>query len=577
MNFILHNPWGLLALCSLPIIIWLHHYVVRGTLKPVSCLALWQDPETLQNEGQVRDKLPWTGILLLELLAAVLLTLVIAGLDWQGGTKQQPHLGVVIDNSASMAGNEAYAQALQHLTELQTRQAELTVSVILSGQQPSLLGGQALPLADALAQLQHHRPHLPQHSLTSALELLALLVPNPENSVVFSDDATFQHPRKVAVGQPVTNIGIVAADWQAGQSPFVVVRNFGETPAQLTLSIRTDTQTSPQTLPLAQLAANSEQLLELTPTATADRITVTLPADALAVDNQVTLLAPTVRQLSLWVRHDNAAIQTAFRKLLNIMPILQASRQLPSDVIVLDRDVTVENSFVVAFPDYFTAPVQLYQDLVINAFHPLLEGFDGQGLVWYAHALPLELIPTDATMLLKSESTPLLWSTETQLVFNLDLARSNLLQHVSFPVLMQNLIQWRDTAKGGLLRRNYRVGETLQLQRAADWIGAMTLQSPTGHPQVFPALANPLAIARFAETGIYQLRSETATAEFAVNFLDAREGDLTQRLPASVELPALQLDRMTVSAQASGLQQLLILLTLLALLSVWLLLVFRRA
>src|SRR3990172_7221022 len=95
------NPWGLLALLSLPAIAVIHLYRRRFPPLQIAGLHLWGIESEVRAAGRRRERLPITATLLLELLAGLLLALLLsrprlADLD------SIEHLVVVLDNSASM-------------------------------------------------------------------------------------------------------------------------------------------------------------------------------------------------------------------------------------------------------------------------------------------------------------------------------------------------------------------------------------------------------------------------------------------------------------------------------------------
>src|SRR5665213_2103967 len=95
------NPWGLLALLALPLIILIHMYHRRFPPLVVAGLHLWSS-ETQQNlAGRRRETLPVTRSLILELLAALLLAVVLGDPRF-GDVDKVLHLVAVLDNSASM-------------------------------------------------------------------------------------------------------------------------------------------------------------------------------------------------------------------------------------------------------------------------------------------------------------------------------------------------------------------------------------------------------------------------------------------------------------------------------------------
>jgi Ca-activated chloride channel homolog len=99
-------PLGLLALVAVPIIIWLHLRRQRHRRLVVPSLLLWQGLQH-QSLTQRRWKLPFTILLLLHLLVAVLLGMALA--HPQSVAKppdKKQHIVLILDTSTSMAARD---------------------------------------------------------------------------------------------------------------------------------------------------------------------------------------------------------------------------------------------------------------------------------------------------------------------------------------------------------------------------------------------------------------------------------------------------------------------------------------
>src|ERR1700722_9176542 len=95
------NPWGLLGLLALPAIVILHLYYRRFPPLLIGGLHLWGVQTQVRQAGRRRGRLPITASLLLQLVAAAVLSLVIAQ-PHLAESRRVEHLVVVLDNSASM-------------------------------------------------------------------------------------------------------------------------------------------------------------------------------------------------------------------------------------------------------------------------------------------------------------------------------------------------------------------------------------------------------------------------------------------------------------------------------------------
>ena len=87
---------------ALPVIVAIHLYHRRYPPLLVAGLHLWGLESHTAAAGRTREQLPITTSLICELLAALLLSLVLADPRW-GHLGRVEHLVVVLDNSASMS------------------------------------------------------------------------------------------------------------------------------------------------------------------------------------------------------------------------------------------------------------------------------------------------------------------------------------------------------------------------------------------------------------------------------------------------------------------------------------------
>ena len=144
------NPWGLLALSALPVIVAIHLFHRRYPRMPVAGLHLWGVARQTSTPGRRRERLPITRSLVRELRAALFLALGLARPQVDVSSRAV-HLVAVLDGSASMstrpftAGEEEKSFREQAIEELEERLADLpagsVVTLIETGRRPTLLFG----------------------------------------------------------------------------------------------------------------------------------------------------------------------------------------------------------------------------------------------------------------------------------------------------------------------------------------------------------------------------------------------------------------------------------------------------
>jgi hypothetical protein len=323
-------PLALLGLLTVPIILLLH--LLRSRRKPlaISSLRLWQDLQQ-KKHGVLPRSIPLSLMLLLQLLAAVGLTLALARPASSFLLDQPEQVIFLLDTTTSMAANsgalnvagepaQRFDVARQRLQDyiLHEMDDNDSVAVITLARRPELLLRATTEQQDmALLALDNWKAGGNGLNLAAALTLAnGLIDPKQANKIVALTDGAF------AVDPQTTPPALATIDWQIITGPssdnqalfnvssrrmpdgryriFARVVNFSDAPVERTLRL------------LSNGAALDEQQLQIDAQADAD-ILWTVPAptqaimvelvepDALPLDNraELPLLGATRRQILL--------------------------------------------------------------------------------------------------------------------------------------------------------------------------------------------------------------------------------------------------------------------------------------
>ena len=218
------TPLGLLALLAVPAIIAIHLFRRRFPIRPVAGLFLWQLVRKTPEGGGRIARLPVTASLILECLGALALALILAGARCSPiGVSE--HLVVLLDDSASMAAVNAAGESARDrgvrrvLDEVERLGSGARLTLVQSGDRPSVLYGPAGLAVDAPDALAAWKPEAAHHSLALGLRLARELAGRASKLMVVSDmpavargEAHFDGGLWVAAGEPLVNVGIVAAE-----------------------------------------------------------------------------------------------------------------------------------------------------------------------------------------------------------------------------------------------------------------------------------------------------------------------------------------------------------------------------
>ncbi len=569
------NPWGLLALLSLPAILAIHLFHRRHPPLQVAGLHLWSTNSQVRSAGRRRERLPITRTLLLELMAALLFSLLLAQPRFEQ-LAQVTHLVVVLDNSASMGGRPPGQPSFRDtaIEELQRRAAKFqrgsVVTLITTGRRPTMLAGPAVPWAEAERALDKWNPAEPVHEFHLAWDLGTQLAEQTGELLFLTDRLPEEEtplPNRmetVAVGRSLENIGITTARWTIDTATnqgrlFLQLSNHGRLAVDAVVTGRNQDRAIFEKM--VSLPAQSSLPLESNlPGGLGElNVTVTHNNDGLEIDNHVTLVEPRVRLLSYSVSFppDETAGQYVHRVLESI-PDLQTADSDSAQLIIGRADRLPESRgnlwWLGIGPIDRTEAARnnarnLGGRLLVEKRNPLVEGVVLEGVIWGG----VQPVTADATPLISSGTTPLLarlnQTQATAYVLNIDLQRSNLAQSPDWPILISNLVMLRRDSLPGLRRWNYRLNETIQFRL---FEGAPPDQIDESQQLWLDHKGTSRQLARTAlvelpvlsDTGIYTLRDgETPIDRFAVNFHDPQESTLLSlgsgaRSPAITKSPS---------------------------------------
>jgi hypothetical protein len=551
------TPLGLLALLAIPAIVAIHLFRRRFPVRSVAGLFLWQVVRKTPEGGGKIARLPITASLLLECLAALALALILAGARCSPVGISQ-HLVVLLDDSASMAavnarGESARDRAVRRvLSEVDRLGTAARITLIRSGDRPSILSGPAAPAPEANAALAAWAPDAQHHPMAIGIRLARELAGRTGTLMVVSDvapgprgEASFEGGLWVSVGEPVTNVGITAAMRTS-------VPDEGRGTVSLTLESNAG---SPVRRRLSLTAGDKAVLVrEVDVPQGASSLTVPIPAglpavrvglsdDALRRDNEVILAEPRPQIVAVDNHLPEGRGRSAVTKALAALSGVTASesghlafvdaaeldRTRPGDVWRAAFGRAPAGWLAGAGSKDFVGP------FVLEKRHPLLLGMSLGGVVWTG-AVPLSadavrpLISTGDQVLAGMASATRA-RTGTTILFNLDLDRTNLIRSPDWPILISNLVEMRRQTLPGPERWNYRSGEWIRVRLDRDPKGRLRFRC--GNVERALPAGRQLEFIAPSPGGLLQiLEDDQVLFEIGVNFLDEDETRLRDRSTA---------------------------------------------
>lgn len=551
------NPWGLIGLLALPVIVGIHLFRRRFPVLHVAGAHLWGAETRVADAGRRRDRLPITASLLLELLAALLLTLALAD-PRMDETDAVVHLVAVLDDSASMQAIPPGKPFIrdQAVSELRRRAAqsgrEARLTLVRTGIHPTLVGTRGMDWTAAAAALSSWAPSATQHGFQPAWDEALQLVGDDGRFLFLTDappPATAAPPQGMemhAFGSPLPNLAFASARWTPGGAAepgrvFLRVANYGREATDVRITGQSGGQ--PVFTQTLALPPQTELPVEVAAPAGLGQLDVSLasPTDPLAVDNRVTLIEPQPRivRVAVDLPIDSPESQLVM-KALDALPDWRLVETEQADLIVGDAALLPASGLsawwfgigpINRSEAFRKQSADLIGPYLIERQHPLLDGLSLGGVVWggvQPNDLRLSpLISVDKSILLgRIEGT-----STTAWLMNVDLARSNLGESPDWPILLANLVELRRDALPGLRRWNYRLGEAVQFRapESPESAGELAVVTPSGRRRALVRDREEIVdLPALEEPGVYQVLSGNERfAQFAVNFIDVEESKLT--------------------------------------------------
>lgn len=565
------NPIGLLGLLSLPAIAIIHLYHRRFPPRLVAGLHLWGEEVRQPTAGRKREQLPITPSLLLELLAALVLSLILSQPRF-GEMDEVTHLIAVLDNSASMGatGAEGVSFRDQAIAQIRSRMEDTSrgsvITVILTGRRPVMLAGPAVEWDVAEQALADWRPTATKHDVLPALDMASQLAENGGEVLFVTDSMPSEKEQLqknvevVSVGEPLSNLAFTAARWTVDSTTlkgkiFLRLSNAGPRPADVSLVGRSGTNTVFSSK--ITLAGGAERSLEAPVPGGLGRVDIRLesPGDPLSIDNRVTLIEPAIRTVSVANQLPADSFSgRAFQRVLDALPDLRRAPANGAHLVIAPGGEIPESRrdlwwLGVGPLDSSEVARKAARDLLgpylVEKRHSLLDGVLLSGVVW-AGVQPVEigiapLISAGPQKLLSQ-----LDGTEsTAFLLNIDLQRSNLTESPDWPILLSNLVELRRESLPGLRRWNYRLNEDIVFRL---FEGAFESKETAERPLTLKSGDDSRVLARSAivevppldDAGVFTvLDGDEPFGEFAVNYFDLEESTLTNlrsgHLEATIE------------------------------------------
>lgn len=535
-------PLAFIALLAVPALVAIYWLRTRAREHRVSSLLLWLNEKQMWEGGRRIHRLQTPLLFFLELLTILLLATAAAGPMMRAGEGGRP-LVVVLDDSFSMLagdGESAKDRAARAIESELKRNRYEPVRFVLAGASPQLLGEATGNAEQAIKLLQNWKCGATEAKLEEAVAFAFELGGARARALVVSDHKPEQELNDSrlewwAFGSSRRNFAFVNAARTLRDDEdrvLLEIANLSSSSGSTTLTIESENpQSASQTLgrnpQSIALGAGELKRILLTLKPGAPALRARLSDDALAVDNEITLLPESNKIVRVDLRVRDAALRALVEKAVGSSQNALLAADRPDLVITDESGANVESA------EAWTLRIISEKDaasflgpFVIDRAHPLAEGLSLGGVVWGAgKATQLAGAP-----IITAGNIPLLADVERAGRHDLSLRLrpdlSTLPQSPNWPILIWNLINWRALVSPGLRQANVHLGgdATLTVESGVESVKVVDPQRVT---RQLPA-REKVALIKADVAGVYEINANQNKYNFAANALRREESDLTQ-------------------------------------------------
>jgi hypothetical protein len=566
----LTQPWALLSLASIPIILALFSLRPKRRTVRLPTTALWREALIEQNRGLGLRRLLRDLSLLLLLLAALGLALGLADPRWLTHSAAQEEAVLVLDVSASMkaraAGGTRFAEARREAADLIAAMPEGGRMLIMtSGRHPVLRSGFEADkelLRRTLAEVEPtDEAGRPREALSLALSLLR---DRETGRIHFLTDAAFDQDADVGaaridyrvVGGPVRNVAITRFDLRpelASEDRFQVlltVRNYDAEPLDVPVSVTLDRERLFRRELHLPPGGRQTLVVPLRGRAVGRARAAIEHEDDLAADNYAFAVLGVDEALRvLLVTEGNFYLESVLQALPNVVleklgalsPESLSREARLHDVVVLDRVAAASLP-----PGSYLLVDTVPPDLPFTATGSVVQpAIAGKGASVLVRQVDLSGVKIDRARRIAITDRPpglqrLFWSADTELALALlkddvrvvflgfDLLRSSFPLQTAFPLFLRESLTWLRPRLARTASTQLAAGESIAIEVPVGRADVV-VRTPAGDGLLYEVEDGPLQFDATSQSGIYRYMVADVRRHFAVNLTDEEESDLDAR------------------------------------------------
>lgn len=597
MNLVLSNPVGFWALLGIPTVILIHFLQRQARVIPISTLFLLAQTQRESVSGRRFDRLTNSVPLWLQLLMVLLLTwLLVEPRYLKPASTQQ--VAIVVDSSASMTvfKDKLVTKLREKLPPLQGGASRLQIYLFESApDKPTLYAGE--DLEEAILAVEEWTPGAGATDPSTALRLARSRV-SREGVLVFVSDTPVEelpfNAQNLAVGTPTPNVGFTGVSFAQDGSDTrwtALVRNYSDSPQTRNWHVEFEDGSQRPPEPIS-LTKNAMTTISATFPGGSKRLRVVLTGDKFPLDDELPLVVPAPKSLSLFSQTSQKfeAIADKFRDSFEAIELTNDSNTADLSFVSYDPlNPALPEGNSILFVDETTQSRKYLRGGIVAEKDLLMEGLNWQALL-VRESIQIQLRETDVVLLWQGER-PLIalrsFRREVaeesasgprsrefrQLIFNFDPTLSNAFKLPATVVLLHRFTEQLRDRKIAAESRNTEAGQPLKLSvhQHADApplvLSERKSEETITHDPLPPGQSSTLRAPH--EPGFYTIdQGDDLLLHAACHFADTREADLRACEAQDTLVPASG-EAVERNTSEDHFWRLWVLLTLAALLLAW--------
>ncbi|MFC4991750.1 BatA domain-containing protein [Rubritalea tangerina] len=570
---IFSNPYGLLGLLGIPIILVIHFFQRRAKALPVSTLFLVQQTQRESARGRNFERLLNSPPLWLQLLMVLLFTWLLSGPRYLKEASVQK-LAVVVDSSASMAvfKGEAIAKIDSELEKLRGNASAVEFFLLDSDPSKARIyhGDSRQSFLEAFRAWEAGGS---AHGVRDSLKMARSMV-GEKGSVVYLTDREVTQPEfgthVFAVGQEVANCGMTGVEFERRDGDLVwrvSVKNYAAVPQvrEWFVELAGGQRSSKRSVELP--ARGVVTLQGLFPEGQ-DVCKVWLSEDAFVLDDVMPVVRPQPKEVQVL---STGELEGLDEKLVRSFEgVIRAQDASEVDVSLVRPSSEVEGDAIV----FVKGSGGKYQKgEIVAEKHPLMDGLNWQSL----------LVRESAGVPHTEHDTVLLWQGDRALLYlrggehevlvvNFDWEQSNAQKQEAFVVLLWRFVERLRRAKVGFESLNVETGQMLEVATdplAGSGMVEFREVDLNGSPVGKGVEVRPAHVTALGKPGFFKVQQGgVELVHGGAHFADTREADFTDCVEQDIWAPELgeAVDRHT---EEDHLWRYVVLMIVVALLGSW--------